>query len=53
MATRKRPRFVGVWLSEDGYAALQKRAEDENTSLSALLRRILAYARNMPVGWRP
>ena len=54
MAVRKRPRFVGVWLSEAGATAIEKRAEAEQTSKSEMLRRMLAYAiTKMPKEWRP
>lgn len=54
MANRKRPRFVGVWLSESGAARITERAEVEKVSKSEMLRRMLAYAAlKMPKGWKP
>lgn len=53
-ANRKRPRFVGAWLSEAGFAAVDSRAKDEKASRSDMVRRMLAYAAwRMPRGWRP
>lgn len=54
MANRKRPRFVGVWLSETGAQAIEQRVEAEHTTKSEMLRRMLAYATTrMPKGWKP
>lgn len=54
MANRKRPRFVGVWLSEPGARAIEQRVEAEQTTKSDMLRRMLAYATSkMPKGWKP
>lgn len=54
MANRRRPRFVGVWLSETSAARIAQRAERENVSKSEMLRRMLAYAEwKMPKGWKP
>jgi hypothetical protein len=53
-ANRKRPRFVGAWLSESGFEAVDVRAKTEGVSRSDMLRRMLAYAAwKMPKGWRP
>jgi len=53
MPTRRRPYFVGLWLTQAGSAALETRAKDEGLSRSELMRRMLAYAQRMPKGWRP
>lgn len=51
---RRRPKFVGVWLSEAGYAEVDKRAKAEPTSVSEMVRRMLAYAsQRMPKEWKP
>lgn len=53
-ANRKRPHFVGVWLTERGARAVADRAESEKTSKSEMVRRMLAYATlKMPAGWKP
>ena len=54
MANRKRPHFVGLWLSEAGLASVEDVAERESLGKSDVLRLLLAYAvRRMPKGWRP
>lgn len=53
MANRRRPYFVGLWLSQAGNTALDRRARDEDLTRSELMRRMLAYAQRMPKGWRP
>lgn len=54
MTGRRRPCFVGVWLSESGAAQIAERAELEKLDKSETLRRMLAYAIwKMPRGWKP
>lgn len=54
VANRKRSNFMGVWLSDAGARAVEVRAEEEQTSKSEMLRRMLAFAvARMPRGWRP
>lgn len=51
---RKRPHFLGVWLSDTAREAIDKQAEDLATSSSEVVRRMLAYAVwKMPPGWEP
>jgi hypothetical protein len=52
MPNRKRPNFLGVWLSDSAQAAIEKHREDANVSRSEIVRRMLAYAVwKMPKGW--
>lgn len=46
-------RYLPVRISDQGYAALKKRAEDESSgNVSELVRRMLKFAlTNMPKGW--
>lgn len=54
VVNRRRPSFVGVWLSESGAAQIAERAELEKVDKSEMLRRMLAYAIwKMPKGWKP
>lgn len=53
-ANRRRPHYIGVWLTEPGARAIKDRAEAETTSTSELIRQMLAYAiLKMPKGWKP
>jgi hypothetical protein len=53
-AVRKRPNFMGVWLSDNGARTVTERAEAEKVSKSEMLRRMIAYAVwKMPRGWKP
>ena len=54
MTNRKRPRFVGVWLSDVGLDSVDEKAKTESMSRSSMLRLMIAFAiRRMPKGWRP
>lgn len=54
MTKRKRPHFLGVWLSASAKDAIDAEAKAGNTSRSETVRRMLAYAVwKMPKGWRP
>ena len=54
MANRKRPHFVGLWLSDIGKAAIDAEIKATGMSRSEVVRRMLAYAsRKMPRGWKP
>lgn len=56
MPNRKRPNFLGVWLSDSAEVAITKRQEEAgaDVSRSEVVRRMLAYAAwKMPKGWKP
>jgi hypothetical protein len=54
MANRKRPNFLGVWLSDAARAAVEEHREHAQVSRSEVVRRMLAYAVwKMPKGWKP
>lgn len=51
---RKRPHFLGVWLSDSAKQTIDEQATKLRTSRSEVVRRMLAYAVwKMPPGWRP
>lgn len=53
MPQRKRPYFLGVWLSQEAGDWINQQAK-EPRKRSDLIRAMLAYARtHMPKGWRP
>lgn len=54
MAKRKRPNFLGVWLSDSAKAAIDAHMKAAEASRSEVVRRMLAYAVwKMPKGWKP
>lgn len=54
MATRKRPHFLGVWLSDSAKKAIEEHMEAGEVDRSEAVRRMLAYATwKMPKGWKP
>ena len=54
MVQRKRPNFLGVWLSDSAKAAIDEHMTATGASRSEIVRRMLAYAVwKMPKGWKP
>lgn len=54
MAKRKRPNFLGVWLSDSAKTAIDEHMAAAQVDRSEMVRRMLAYAVwKMPKGWKP
>ena len=55
VAERRRPHFVGVWLSEEGRKVLDEYVSASGVSRSEIMRRMMAYAvwKQMPKEWKP
>lgn len=54
MANRKRPHFLGVWLSDAAKAAIDAEMKTAGATRSEVVRHMLAYAVwKMPKGWKP
>lgn len=52
MALRKRPYFLGIWLSREAGAWIDQQSPERKRS--EYVRRMLAYAQqHMPDGWSP
>jgi hypothetical protein len=53
MPNRTRPKFLGVWLSQAGWQAIENRTRGKGDR-SDVVRRLLSYAtQHMPEGWKP